>query len=109
MKKLTILFLSILLVGICTTSCGSKGSSGCSDVETEQKESELSTAQGILLDAQIAYATDVSQANCTSLTDAWDDYIKKLRSFIDCMEGPARDPWETNYSLQVQERNNFSC
>lgn len=109
MKIVNILLLCILLVGFCASSCGGNSSSGCSDVETDQKESELSTAQGVLSNAQFAYIMDETPANCEAYTDAWDDYLVKLKSFINCLEGPAKDLWEPIYQNQVQERNSFSC
>lgn len=110
MKSSNLLFLAIILIGLCSASCGSKDSSGgCDEVETDQKETVMIAAQSALIDAQIAYSTDSSPAKCNAVANTWDDYITKMRSFINCLEGPARDAWETAYSLQVQERNAFSC
>ncbi len=107
MKIFNLLF--ILFAGLSIASCGSSGNSGCSDIEMDQKETAMTTALSLLYDAQIAYSTDDSPANCTAVINAWDDYLKKLRSFIDCLEGPAKDTWESNYAIQVQMRNDFSC
>lgn len=109
MKTLNLLFFSLLLIGLITASCGDSNNSGCSDMETDQKESEVTAAQSALYDAQIAYANDNSLANCNTVANVWDDYLSKLSSFINCLEGPAKDAWQTAYALQVQERNTFSC
>lgn len=109
MKSSNLLFFAILFIGLCSASCGSKDSNGCSEVEMDQKEAEMSAAQSAYIDAQLAYATDGSLANCNAVANTWDNYIAKMRSFIDCLEGPAKSSWETAYSLQVQERNAFSC
>jgi len=93
-----------------SASCGSKDSNnGCSEVEMDQREAELTAAQSALYDAQIAYANDNSIANCNNVANVWDDYLSKLSSFINCLEGPANDSWQTVYALQVQQRNAFSC
>ena len=110
MKSSNFLFIFILFIGLWSASCGSKDSNnGCSEVEMDQKETEMSAAQSAYVDAQLEYATDGSLANCNTVATTWDAYIKKMRSFIDCLEGPAKSSWETAYSLQVQERNAFSC
>ena len=103
-------YLSVaILIGLITVSCNSSESSGCGEVETDQKQTELSEAQMTTLDAQIIYESTPTQENCDAYTEAWDVYIVKLRAWIDCLEGPAKTSWEVVYSLQIQERNAFSC
>ena len=109
MKLIKLLSFSIILFGLFTTACSSSKSSGCSEVEQDQKQSELSAVQTVLYDAELAYYADNSQENCDAYTDAWDAYLVKLRAFVDCLEGPAKTSWEQVYAIQVQDRNAFSC
>ena len=109
MKIFKFLTIGIFLFGMLATSCSSSKSSGCDEVEQDQKQAELSEAQTIVIDAQITYESDNSPENCNAYTDAWDNYLVKLRSFVDCLEGPAKTSWEQVYSIQVQDRNSFSC
>lgn len=109
MKTFCSILSLALLIGLTSVSCSSSKDSGCGEVETDQKQTELSAAQMTVLDAQLTYESDKTQENCDAYTEAWDTYIVKLRAWIDCLEGPAKTSWETIYSMQVQQRNAFSC